>query len=103
MSAQVIWFKQLGINDIGSVGGKNASLGEMISQLSELGIKVPDGFATTADAFRQFLTQQNLDEKICHRLKELNTDDVGELVDAGAEIRQWIIDTPLHRAHRPGS
>ena len=96
MSAQVIWFKQLGINDIGSVGGKNASLGEMISQLSELGIKVPDGFATTADAFRQFLAQQNLDEKIRHRLKELNTDDVGELVDAGAEIRQWIIDTPLH-------
>jgi pyruvate,water dikinase len=95
MSSQVIWFNQLGINDIASVGGKNASLGEMISQLSGLGIKVPDGFATTADAYREFLAQQNLDERIRHRLDELNTDDVAELIDAGAEIRQWIIDTPF--------
>jgi pyruvate,water dikinase len=95
MSSQVIWFNQLGINDIASVGGKNASLGEMISQLSGLGIKVPDGFATTADAYREFIAQQNLDERIRHRLDELNTDDVAELIDAGAEIRQWIIDTPF--------
>ena len=95
MSSQVIWFNQLGINDIAKVGGKNASLGEMISQLSGLGIKVPDGFATSADAYRKFLAQQNLDEKIRHRLDELNTDDVAELIDAGAEIRQWIIDTPF--------
>ncbi|MCK5395659.1 MAG: phosphoenolpyruvate synthase, partial [Gammaproteobacteria bacterium] len=95
MNSLVIWFDQLGNNDISSVGGKNASLGEMISQLSGLGIKVPDGFATTADAFRQFLAQQNLDEKIRLRLDALNTDDVAELVDAGAEIRQWILDTPL--------
>ena len=95
MSSQVIWFNQLGINDIAKVGGKNASLGEMISQLSGLGIKVPDGFATSADAYRKFLAQQDLDEKIRHRLDELNTDDVAELIDAGAEIRQWIIDTPF--------
>ncbi len=95
MSSQIIWFKQLGIKDIDRVGGKNASLGEMISQLSGLGIKVPDGFATTADAFRQFLAQDKLDEKIRLRLNTLNTDDVAELVDAGAEIRQWIIDTPF--------
>ena len=93
MTPQVIWFKQLGIKDIDRVGGKNASLGEMISQLSGLGIKVPDGFATTADAFRQFLAQDKLDEKIRLRLDALNTDDVAELVDAGAEIRQWIVDT----------
>ena len=98
MTPQVIWFKQLGIKDIDRVGGKNASLGEMISQLSGLGIKVPDGFATTADAFRQFLAQDKLDEKIRLRLKALNTDDVAELVDAGAEIRQWIIDTPFPKS-----
>ena len=73
MSSQVIWFKQLGIKDIDRVGGKNASLGEMISQLSGLGIKVPDGFATTADAFRQFLAQDKLDEKIRLRLDTLDT------------------------------
>ena len=95
MKSQVIWFKQLGINDIDIVGGKNASLGEMISHLSGLGIKVPDGFATTATAFRQFLAQQNLDERIRARLAMLDTNDVGALVEAGAEIRQWILDTPF--------
>lgn len=95
MKSQVIWFNQLGIKDIDEVGGKNASLGEMISHLSGLGIKVPDGFATTADAFRDFLAQQNLDERIRLRLETLNTDDVTELVAAGAEIRQWILDTPF--------
>lgn len=105
MKAQVIWFDQLGIKDIDEVGGKNASLGEMISNLSGLGIKVPDGFATTADAFRDFLAQpslaqpsqaeKRLDEKIQHRLDSLDTNDVAELVDAGAEIRQWILDAPI--------
>jgi pyruvate,water dikinase len=93
MKSQVIWFNQLGIKNIDKVGGKNASLGEMISHLSAQGIKVPDGFATTADAFRHFLAQQNLDEKIRARLKTLNTDDVVALAEAGAEIRQWIVDT----------
>ncbi len=95
MSLQVIWFDQLGIKDIESVGGKNASLGEMISHLSGLGIKVPDGFATTATAFRSFLAQQNLDEKIRERLATLDTNDVAALIKAGAEIRQWILDTPF--------
>ncbi|MBE9564433.1 MAG: phosphoenolpyruvate synthase, partial [Proteobacteria bacterium] len=95
MRSQVIWFDQLGIKDIDDVGGKNASLGEMISNLSGLGIKVPDGFATTADAFRDFLAQKDLDEKIRQRLVSLNTNDVGALVDAGAEIRQWILDAPF--------
>ena len=95
MKPQIIWFNQLGINDIDVVGGKNASLGEMISQLSGLGIKVPNGFATTADAFRHFLRQQDLDKRIAARLETLNTNDVLALVDAGTEIRQWIVDTPF--------
>jgi len=95
MASQIIWFNQLGMNDINDVGGKNASLGEMISNLSKLGVKVPDGFATTADAFRGFLAQQGLDKKISSRLKALDTNDVIALVDAGTEIRQWILDTPF--------
>ena len=95
MNSQIIWFDQLGIKDINDVGGKNASLGEMISHLSPLGVKVPGGFATTAAAFRRFLAQQNLDEKIRARLLSLDTNDVAALVEAGAEIRQWILDTPF--------
>jgi pyruvate,water dikinase len=95
MKSQVIWFDQLGIKDIDIVGGKNASLGEMISHLSPLGIRVPDGFATTAGAFREFLAQQNLDERIRSRLATLDTNDVTALVEAGAEIRQWILATPF--------
>lgn len=95
MKPQIIWFKQLGINDIDAVGGKNASLGEMINHLSGPGIKVPDGFATTADAFRHFLKQQHLDKTIAARLATLNTNDMLALVDAGNEIRQWILDTPF--------
>lgn len=95
MKSQVIWFNQLGIKNIDSVGGKNASLGEMISNLSELGINVPDGFATTADAYRHFLAQQQLDKKIATRLKKLDTNDVTALMEAGTQIRQWILDTPF--------
>ncbi len=95
MKPQIIGFNQLGIKDINHVGGKNASLGEMISHLSGLGIKVPDGFATTAEAFRHFLAQQKLDKRIATRLQALNTNDVVELVAAGSEIRQWIMDTPF--------
>lgn len=95
MKSQVIWFNQLGIKNIDSVGGKNASLGEMISNLSELGINVPDGFATTADAYRHFLAQQQLDKKIATRLKTLDTNDVTALMEAGTQIRQWILDTPF--------
>ena len=95
MRSQVIWFNQIGIKDIDDVGVKNSSLGEMISHVSELGILLPAGFASTATAFRDFLAQKNLDERIRVRLETLNTNNVIELVDAGAEIRQWILETPF--------
>ncbi len=77
------------------LGGKNASLGEMISQLSDAGVRVPGGFATTAQAFRDFLAQTGLDKKIADRLSALDADDVRALAEAGREIRQWIEQTPL--------
>jgi pyruvate,water dikinase len=91
----VVPFEQLRMTDVDSVGGKNASLGEMISQLSEAGVRVPGGFATTAQAFRDFLSQTGLDQKIAQRLSTLDADDVRALADAGRDIRQWIIDAPL--------
>ncbi len=91
----ISWFNELGMNDVASVGGKNASLGEMIQNLSSLGVSVPTGFATTAEAFRVFLSQSDLDKKINSALENLNVDDVRELTRVGAEIRQWVIDTPL--------
>ncbi|QDQ87278.1 phosphoenolpyruvate synthase [Alcaligenaceae bacterium SJ-26] len=91
----VVPFEQLRMTDVDSVGGKNASLGEMISQLSDAGVRVPGGFATTAEAFRDFLAATGLDKKIADRLTTLNPDDVRELAQAGGEIRQWIIDTPF--------
>ncbi len=91
----VIWFNQLGLNNIEEVGGKNASLGEMICNLSKLGVKVPNGFATTAYAYNQFLKQNNLDQIIRSKLKNLNVDDIHQLAEAGASIRQLIMDTPL--------
>ncbi|MGB7398734.1 phosphoenolpyruvate synthase [Castellaniella sp.] len=94
----VVSFEQLRMSDVDSVGGKNASLGEMISQLASAGVRVPGGFATTADAFRDFLQATGLDARIKARLDTLNADDVRELATAGAEIRQWIIDTPFPAA-----
>jgi pyruvate,water dikinase len=91
----VVSFEQLRMSDIDSVGGKNASLGEMISQLAGMGVRVPGGFATTSEAFRDFLESSKLDERIVNRLSTLDTDDVRELAAVGAEIRQWIIDTPF--------
>ncbi len=91
----VVSFEQLRMTDVDSVGGKNASLGEMISQLAGAGVRVPGGFATTADAFRDFLKSTGLDARIKARLDALNADDVRELAAAGAEIRQWVIDTPF--------
>ncbi len=87
--------RELGIRDVGIVGGKNASLGEMISNLSHAGVVVPDGYATTAQAFWNFLDHNQLRSRIQQRLIDLNIDDVGELTKAGREIRQWIIDSPL--------
>jgi len=93
-------FEQLRMTDVESVGGKNASLGEMISQLAGAGVRVPGGFATTAQAFRDFLAHSegggpSLADRIATRLSGLNIDDVRALASAGAEIRQWIVDTPF--------
>ena len=94
-TALVVPFEHLRMTDVESVGGKNASLGEMISQLAGAGVRVPGGFATTAHAFRQFLNHNHLAERISQRLVSLNTEDVRALAEAGAEIRQWIEATPF--------
>ena len=91
----VVPFEELRMSDVDIVGGKNASLGEMISQLAATGVKVPGGFATTAEAFRDFLTHNRLTERINARLASLNTDDVKALAEAGAEIRGWVRDAGL--------
>ena len=95
MAEYVIWFRDLGMNDVEVVGGKNASLGEMISQLSNAGVSVPDGFATTAQAYRDFLDQSGLNQRIQDMLKGLDIDDVKTLAKVGKEIRQAIVDTPF--------
>ncbi|HFC8542345.1 phosphoenolpyruvate synthase [Neisseria weaveri] len=91
----VIWFENLRMTDVESVGGKNASLGEMISQLTEKGVRVPGGFATTAEAYRAFLAHNGLNERISAALAALDAEDVTELARVGKEIRQWILDTPF--------
>ena len=95
METLVIPFEKLRMTDVDQVGGKNASLGEMISQLADTGVRVPGGFATTAHAYRLFLAQSGLDKKINDTLDALDVDDVNALVKTGAEIRQWILDTPF--------
>src|SRR5689334_3769765 len=83
------------MHDVERVGGKNASLGEMISGLAQLGVRVPGGFATTAHAYREFLAQGGLDERIRAELAGLDVDDLARLTASGARIRQWILATPL--------
>ena len=95
MNASVINFKELRMTDVEQVGGKNASLGEMISQLSSAGVRVPGGFATTADAYRVFLAHNGLAERINAILDSLDVDDVDALLKAGAEIRRWVVETPF--------
>ena len=92
---QVIAFNQLGKHDVELVGGKNSSLGEMISHLGNLGVNVPNGFATTSDAFNRFLNKTGLLDKINAELKGLDVDDVELLAQTGAKIRGWIIDQEL--------
>jgi pyruvate, water dikinase len=94
----VVPFSQLRMTDVDSVGGKNASLGEMISQLSTVGVRVPGGFATTAYAFREFLQHNGLAGRIEKRLATLDTEDVRALASAGEQIRQWIVETPFPQA-----
>jgi pyruvate,water dikinase len=95
LEARVIGLEKLGKHDVELVGGKNSSLGEMISHLSNAGVSVPGGFATTAAAYREFLEQSGLNAKIQAELEQLNVDDVNALAVTGAKIRQWIVDTPL--------
>ena len=94
-TALVAPFEALRMTDVEVVGGKNASLGEMISQLAATGVRVPGGFATTAHAFREFLRHGGLGQRIQDKLVTLDVDDVRALAAAGAQIRQWIVDTPL--------
>ena len=94
-TALVVPFEHLRMTDVDTVGGKNSSLGEMISQLAASGVRVPGGFATTAHAFREFLTASNLTAKINARLDALDTDDVRALAEAGAEIRGWVESAPF--------
>ncbi len=94
-TALVVPFEKLRMTDVESVGGKNASLGEMISQLADAGVRVPGGFATTAHAFREFLKYEGLDARIQKRLADLNTDDVRALAEAGAQIRGWVEAQPF--------
>ena len=95
MQENVLWYQQLGMDDVGVVGGKNASLGEMISNLSNAGVQVPGGFATTASAFNLFLEQSGLEARIHELLDSLDVDDIPALGEAGNTIRQWIIETPF--------
>ena len=95
MSHYVIPFNRLGRGDVELVGGKNSSLGEMLRSLSGLGVTVPDGFATTAQAYREFLQQDGLAARITQTLAKLNVDDVALLARTGAQIRRWILDTPF--------
>jgi pyruvate,water dikinase len=95
LSDLVLWLDALRMTDLGKVGGKNASLGEMIGNLAKLGVSVPGGFATTADAFQTYLEKSGLAKRIQERLATLDVDDVDELVRGGKEIRGWIVDTAL--------
>jgi len=95
LNAYVIPFEQLGMHDVETVGGKNASLGEMIGSLAKLGVQVPGGFATTAHAYREFLKQGGLDARIRAELAGLDVDDVTKLAATGARIRGWILATPF--------
>lgn len=95
MATNILPLDQLGMNDVPMVGGKNASLGEMISNLGNLGVLVPGGFATTSSAFDQFLNDAGLTKKIHQTLDQLDTNDVNALAKVGKKIRSWIIDSPL--------
>ena len=95
MSPNILWLRDLRLTDLAQVGGKNSSLGEMIGQLAGLGVSVPGGFATTADAFKAFIAHNTLEQRIYDRLSTLDVEDVPALTAAGAEIRGWVIDAPL--------
>ncbi|MDR7188171.1 pyruvate,water dikinase [Microbacterium sp. BE35] len=91
----ILWFDEIGMADLPQVGGKNASLGEMVSHLAHLGVRVPGGFATTSEAYNRFLASGGLRERIRGSIEKLNVDDVTALAHVGAEIRSWISEHPL--------
>jgi len=95
VTQNVVWLNEVGISDIDKVGGKNASLGEMIGALGAKGVCVPGGFATTASAFELFLSHSNLKEKINDLLRNLNTSNIEALTTTGAKIRQWVEESPF--------
>ncbi len=96
--AYIRWFETLSMKDLEIVGGKNASIGEMMANLSQAGVRVPGGFATTAEAFREFLRHNRLEERIYKALQNLDTDNVDELARVGAEIRSWVENAELPKA-----
>ena len=98
MDAQILWLNELRLTDLAQVGGKNSSLGEMIGNLDRLGVSVPGGFATTAHAFKQFIAENKLHDRIYDRLGKLDVEDVQELGRVGKEVRSWVMDAPLPKA-----
>ena len=95
MSANVLWFSELGLDDLDQVGGKNSSLGEMVQNLSKAGVRVPNGFATTADAYRRFIAHEDLAEAISVQLADLDIDDVARLAVVGRSIRSAVVAQPF--------
>ncbi|MBD8513962.1 phosphoenolpyruvate synthase [Photobacterium sp. WH77] len=95
MQQNVVWYDALSMNDVDKVGGKNASLGEMVANLANAGVKVPNGYATTSYAFNQFLEANNLNDRIYDLLDTLDVDDVNALKQAGDTIRKWVYEAPL--------
>ncbi|MBK8639959.1 MAG: phosphoenolpyruvate synthase [Chromatiaceae bacterium] len=102
MTEYVRWLRDLRMDDVPIVGGKNASLGEMIHHLAEVGVRVPGGFATTADAYREFLAKDGLDERIQALLDDLDVDDVAKLAQVGPRLRGWIMEQPFPAALEAG-
>ena len=95
MQQNVVWYDALSMNDVDKVGGKNASLGEMVANLASAGVKVPNGYATTSHAFNQFLDANDLNDRIHNLLDKLDVDDVNALQQAGETIRNWVLEAPL--------
>src|SRR5437016_12034067 len=95
MAMRLAWLKDLRLTDLDQVGGKNASLGEMIGGLAAAGIRVPGGFATTAQAYREFLAADGLDQRIAQAIAALKVDDVEALARCGSQIRKWIAECPF--------
>ncbi len=95
MNENILWLHELRLTDLARVGGKNSSLGEMIGNLTALGVSVPGGYATTAAAFKAFIAYNNLSKRIYDKLATLDVEDVKALTAAGKEIRDWVIDAPL--------